>query len=399
MKRNSKLATVLVLAAITALPMLAQNSRIYREGGAWVEEITGSLPQARNLKVVTDVGSVQVQGGSENEIRYTIRKRCYSSNEETARRTFQNFSVSATKRGEYAVFEGSWDSGRANKFDAQFVLNVPRDITLVKLASDAGSINVRGIGGRLEAETGGGSVSLDDLGGFAVAETGGGSIDVGRSNGELKLTTGGGTIKVVSAAGKVYASSGGGSVWIGKAQSAMVETGGGQVDVETCTGDTKVDTGGGTISLGNINGPVNLETGGGSIKVAGASGPVKVSTGGGDLELWKLAQGVRAQTGAGKIVAELTGSPSGNQDYSLLETSAGDVIVYVASNVKMNVKAVIQTAFGHEIRSEFPELHMTSEGGDWGPKTKYAEGALNGGGPLLKIRTTIGNIYIKRAGK
>jgi hypothetical protein len=180
----------------------------------------------------------------------------------------------------------------------------------------------------------------------------------------------------------------------------MVETGGGSVNVDTCSGEANVGTGGGSIDLGSINGPVTLDTGGGSIHLKGASGPVKVSTGGGNLELWKLAQGVKAETGAGTIKAEIIGTPpAGNQAYSVLETSAGDVIVYIAPDVKLNIKAVIQTAFGHTITSEFPELKLSSEGGDWGPKTKYAEGSLNGGGPLLKIRTALGNIIIKRATK
>jgi hypothetical protein len=392
LKRYTQIATVLVLAAITALPSLAQNSRVYREGNAWVEEITGSLPQARNLKVVTDLGSVQVNGGSDSEIKYTIRKRSNNSSEDTARRIFQQFNVTANRRGDFAIFEGSWEGGRARRFDVQFILTVPKDIALVKLASDGGSINVRGIGGRLEAETGGGSVSLDDLGGFAVAETGGGSIDVGNTNGELKLTTGGGSIKVVSAKGRVMASSGGGSVWIGKAASAMIETGGGSVDLGTCTGEATVGTGGGGIVLGNINGPVTLETGGGSIKLDGASGPVKVSTGGGNLELYRMAQGVRAETGAGSITAELTGSPTMP---SSLETSAGDVVVYVWPQAKLNVRATIESAFGHKIVSELPGLNITSEGGQWGPKTVSATGSLNGGGQVLTIETSMGNIFIK----
>jgi hypothetical protein len=397
LRRYSQIATVLVLAAITALPMLAQNSRIFREGDGWVEEISGTLPQSRNLKVNTDVGSVQVQGGGDGDIRYTIRKRCYSSSEDTARRSFQAFGVTAVKRGDFAIFEGSWDGGHARKFDAQFVITVPRDMQMVKLNSDGGSINVRGIGGKLEAETGGGSVNLDDIGGMVTAETGGGSIQVGNTSGELKLTTGGGNIKVVSATGRVVASTGGGSVWVGKASAVAVDTGGGSVNVGTCQGEAHVETGGGTIDLGNINGPVSLETGGGPIKLAGASGPVRVSTGGGNLELHKLSQGAKAQTGAGSITAEFVGTPSNSQGYSVLETSAGDVIVYIAPDVRMTIKAVIQTAFGHEIKSDFSELKVTSEGGEWGPKTKYAEGNLNGGGPLLKVRTTIGNIYIRKA--
>ena len=51
---------------------------------------------------------------------------------------------------------------------------------------------------------------------------------------------------------------------------------------------------------------------------------------------------------------------------------------------------------GAGIRTDFPGLGMSSEGGQWGPKSMFAEGALNGGGPVLRVRTTIGQIEIKR---
>jgi hypothetical protein len=52
-------------------------------------------------------------------------------------------------------------------------------------------------------------------------------------------------------------------------------------------------------------------------------------------------------------------------------------------------------ANGHNIQSEFPGIQVTSVGGQWGPKTVTAEGSLNGGGPLLKVSTTTGNISFR----
>jgi hypothetical protein len=60
------------------------------------------------------------------------------------------------------------------------------------------------------------------------------------------------------------------------------------------------------------------------------------------------------------------------------------------------VRASVDMASGHRITSEFPDIHVHSEG-DWGSKTISAEGKLNGGGPLLKVRTTTGDINFKRA--
>jgi hypothetical protein len=54
-------------------------------------------------------------------------------------------------------------------------------------------------------------------------------------------------------------------------------------------------------------------------------------------------------------------------------------------------------ANGHNIRSDFQDIHVSGEQSDYGePTTITAEGSLNGGGPTLKLRTTTGDIRILR---
>jgi hypothetical protein len=87
----------------------------------------------------------------------------------------------------------------------------------------------------------------------------------------------------------------------------------------------------------------------------------------------------------------------GDRRDSELETSAGDITVYIASDVAINVRASVDMGNGHRITSDFPDIHITSEGEKWGPKTLTADGKLNGGGPMLKVRTTTGDICFRRA--
>ena len=82
---------------------------------------------------------------------------------------------------------------------------------------------------------------------------------------------------------------------------------------------------------------------------------------------------------------------------STLETSAGDITVYIAADVAISVRATVDLGNGHHITSEFPDIHVASEGDKWGPRTLSAEGRLNGGGPVLKVRTTTGDICFRRA--
>jgi len=388
LKKFSKLGALLLLL----LPLAtAQQTRVYREGGNWAQEITGTLTGTRNLRVKVDLGSVRVEGGSQPGISYVIRNRAYTSSEDKARREFDSYKISAYVRGDTAWIVADWQGGRPHRFSGDFVINVPHDMEWVKLETDGGSVTTTGIAGRVDAESGGGSIRLDDIGGAINGETGGGSIDVGTVGSDVSLRTGGGSIKVASAKGKISAESGGGSVAVVSGlQGAVLETGGGSIQVERCAGHVKASTGGGSIDLGDIGGPAEMETGGGSIRLSSAKGPVHAETGGGSIEL-NGVPAVRAETGGGPIVAKFVVS-NGERADSLLETSAGDITVYLAPNLNITIRASIEAANGHSIRSDFPGIRITTEGGEWGPKTVTAEGNLNGGGPVLKVRTTTGDI-------
>jgi DUF4097 and DUF4098 domain-containing protein YvlB len=220
---------------------------------------------------------------------------------------------------------------------------------------------------------------------------------VGTVGSDLTVRTGGGSIKVMAAKGKINAETGGGSVVVVSGlQGAVVETGGGSIEVQRCAGSLKVTTGGGSIDLGEIAGPAEIETGGGSIRLTSATGAVRAETGGGSITL-NGVPAARAETGAGGIIAKFVSGTERTD--SLLETSAGDITVYLAPNLSMTIRASIDLANGHKIRSDFSEIRVISEGGEWGPGSATAEGNLNGGGPVLKVRTTTGNINFVRASR
>jgi DUF4097 and DUF4098 domain-containing protein YvlB len=386
---------MLVLLAPLAL---AQETHIAREGGAWGQEVTGSLATVKNLRVKVDMGSVVVRGGQQQGINYVIHTRSFTSSEQDARRQFESYKISAYVRGDTAWIVGDWQGGHPRKFSGEFTINVPREMGWVKLETEGGNVDAVGITGRVDAESGGGSMHLDDIGGGVNAETGGGSINVGTISGDIGLHTGGGSIEVHHANGKIVAETGGGSVEIQSgSQSASIETGGGSIEVKQCSGKVKVSTGGGSIDLGDIGGPAEIDTGGGSIHLTSAKGHVSAQTGGGGIELFGVPS-ARAETGAGGIVVKLVNTGAERRD-SVLETSAGDITVYIASDVAISVRANVDMGNGHRITSEFPDLHITSEGDQWGPKTLTAEGKLNGGGPVLKVRTSTGDIRFKRLGQ
>jgi hypothetical protein len=394
------LATVLaLLAPLSFVQSQAQESKMSREGGSWAQETTGSLAAVKNLRVKVDMGSLVVRGGQQQGINYVVHTRFGTSSEQEARHQFEQYKVTAYVKGDTAWIVGDWQGGRQPRhFSGEFSVMVPREMALVKLETEGGNIDASGVGGRVEASSGGGGIKFDDIGGGVNAETGGGSIDVGTVSGDLGLHTGGGGIVVRHGNGKIVAETGGGSVRIESgSQEASIETGGGSIEVRQCAGKVRVSTGGGSVDLSDVGGPADIETGGGTIRLTSAKGHVHAETGGGGIELYGVPS-ARAETGAGGITVKLVNT-GGERHDSDLETAAGDITVYIASDVAINVRASVDMGNGHRITSDFSDIHVNSEGDQWGPKTLTAEGKLNGGGPMLKVHTSTGDICIKKASR
>ncbi len=394
--RSRKWAVVAAsLVMVVAIPLWAQQSRVYRDGNSWVEEITGTLPASRQVRITTDLGSVQVQGSSPR-VTYVIRKRSYAPSEEAARRQFEQMRISANKNSEGDVIEGRLANRNLNRFGAEFLVQIPRQLEVVKAETRSGSLNLSSIAAAVLGATGGGLVKLDELEGSVKITSGGGNVEAGRLGGDFSLSSGGGDVHIKNVAGQSHISVGGGKVYIGSSKGANIQTGAGNIDVHKCSGDLEASSGGGNLNLGDVSGAVLAETTGGSVHLDSARGRVRVTTGGGSVELLNLNQGAQVQTGAGGITVEFVGKRGSFSDSSL-HTAAGDVIVYLPNDLPVTVHASSDMATGHGIVSDFSGLRITKEGSNFVPRSMYAEGALNGGGPVLKVRTIIGQIDFRQS--
>ena len=390
-----RMAVIAVLAAAHAPRMVAQeSSQIRREGDNWVQEVHGSLPARRALKLHSAIGSVQIEGGTGNTVTYSVRKHVFRASEGEARRWLNGFRITAQQKDDVIYISGDFDEGHVRNMGAEFVVNIPRSTDWVRVDTKGGTINVRNLTGRAQVETYGGGISLDDVGGDAQAKTMGGTIHVNDIGGDASLETAGGSIDIGLVNGTIQAQTSGGSVAVGDARrSATVATEGGSIDVHRCTGNLKATTAGGGIVVGDLGAGAVLESAGGGIRLDSAKGAVRATTAGGGIRLMQLSRGVQAETMGGPIEAEFIATPDTE---SHLSTVAGDITVYLPSNAAVTIKAAIELANGHRIISDFPGLRITSEGGDWGPKEIDGEGAINGGGAVMKIHTANGNITLRK---
>lgn len=387
---------VTAVAVLSAAGAFAQSeAKVYRHGDGWVQETTGMITSGRTLKVMLDPGSMSVSGSPDANVRFTLRRIVRTGSEEAARREFESYRLVSGFTGDVAWIKGGV-LGQRSRVNVHLDVMVPRGVEVVRLDTRAGTIAVKNVQGKVAAVSAGGSVTLDGIGGSAQVHTAGGSIEAGNIGGDLSVASQGGHISIGKVNGQVRANTMGGHISVGQSAGAMVlETMGGNIQVKDCGQQLRAETAGGSIEVGQVGGPAILQTAGGSIRLGAAKGIVQANTAGGMIKLMNLVAGARAETGGGTIYVEFTGDRGSLTD-SHLENTAGDIVVYLRDDVGVTVSAQVEVARGDGIRSDFPGLKIMKDGNQFGPREVYAEGQINGGGPLLKVHATAGNIEFRR---
>jgi len=377
------------------------NTQVFRDAKAWVEETQGtiSIPGGQLLSLRTERGTVRVNTGKPGEVSYHIRKRAYWRSEEDARRLFRAFVVRVRPTATEVRIVGEqirqrWQD-EFEKFQVEYEFTVPPTFR-ADVQTQGGNIEIAAPLVSLRAVTAGGNIRAGDIGGETSAETAGGNIAFGHIGGPLRALTAGGDIHVESVRGLAMLETNGGSIAIGHVQGAIrARTAGGDIYIEGATEDVYAVTAGGRIVVGGAGGRVQAETAGGNIRIADAGGLVEAQTAGGGIELDRIRGAIRAATMAGNILARLGGDTK-LVSASVLQTSFGDVEVYIPPELQLTIEAVIEMAAGRKIRTDFP-LKIESSGAEhFNVYQVRAYGELNGGGQVLKIKTVGGAIVIRK---
>ncbi len=380
---------ILCLAPAFAAVLLAQDrSAITREGKYWVDTVTATVQTAEVLRIAA-TGAVTVEGQDRTgTATYSLRRRAKASSEQEARRLLAQISVEVSTRAGRTVIEVR---GIEAHLSVDLRVQVPRRLRETAIETEGGSVRGLDLDGALRADTGGGMVEVDRVQGAVVVRTGGGAVRVGKIGGRLECYSGGGAITAESLGSDANINTGGGAISVREAKGLVhARTGGGSIRVERAGAGVKVAAGGGLLEVLEAGGPVVAETGSGSIKVRSAS-DVRCASGAGMIHMVSVSGKLEANTGSGSIIADLSGA-SRLRD-STLDTSNGDITVLIPSNLAVTVQASNETAGTNRIVSDFPEIRPRHDEDNNGWE---ARGSLNGGGPVLRLTSSGGTIYVRR---
>ncbi len=177
----------------------------------------------------------------------------------------------------------------------------------------------------------------------------------------------------------------GGDVVVGDLEGAVrAHTSGGDMKLGSIGGEVDASTSGGNVSLVEGRGAVKLTTSGGNVSVDHAVGPSVLKTSGGDIKIDSVENTLTAETSGGDVKAGFRGPLKGDCE---LSTSGGEVRATVARDAGFHLDAATS---GGEVNAS--GLTITIDRGGAGKST--LAGLVNGGGPLLKLRSSGGNIDV-----
>jgi Putative adhesin len=182
------------------------------------------------------------------------------------------------------------------------------------------------------------------------------------------VKTSGGNVVLGDFAAKVHARTSGGDVTLGKI--------GAEVDASTS---------GGNVRLAEGAGAVKLHTSGGNIVVGRAIGVTELGTSGGNIKIDSVENTLRASTSGGDVSAGLFGVSKGDCE---LRTSGGNVTATLEKTAAVRLDAATS---GGRVSAE----GLTIKLDQGGQSRSQLKGDVNGGGPLLKLRSSGGDVSIK----
>lgn len=156
---------------------------------------------------------------------------------------------------------------------------------------------------------------------------------------------------------------------------------GGSIQFHNVTGAVTARTDGGSISLRDIGGDLDAISNGGSVAVGRVNGKVVARANGGSVEIDEATDAIDAKAAGGSVAAYISKQPRAD---SKLIADAGNVELRFPASIAVNVDASCSAG---RLSSDF-SLNGQDE--------NRLKGAINGGGPLVMVRASAGNIYLRK---
>jgi DUF4097 and DUF4098 domain-containing protein YvlB len=381
-----------------------------------------SLAARPNLVIRSSAGDIEVTGSDRAGIEVELAKKAWGADQEAAERALEALEVAIRESGD--TLELSYErpeqislvGSRSGMDSVSFLVRVPAD-TRVTLETAFGDVILSDIRDDANLQTGFGRIEATSVAGAVLASTENGEIslrEIDAGDGDVAAETGFGDITMV----------------VLQAANIRIDTINGDIEGSALHAESAVGftTRFGSIQLsdfqaetmdgGTENGNIILQDGvvveklearsgfsaidvsrvaAGSYVLFTRNGDIILAGAGGLLDLESSFGSIEVAGGEDAALSARTDNGSINYSGSLREDAAhqaktrfGDIDLSLPADSAFDL--LLKTSFG-EISSEIPlELAGSINGSPVG--SQELEAAINGGGPLLTLETSDGDISI-----
>jgi DUF4097 and DUF4098 domain-containing protein YvlB len=427
---------------LSVFAVAGEAPKIIRDKGGYRTEIISDydVTSREKLELMQICGDVRVDSWKESKLRITEKIKINAYTQGEAERLIDDYRLKIEKLGNSIVALGANRS--KNNVSITYEVTLPEKFA-GKVATCGGDLDIKNVNGEYEFKTSGGDINMSSCQGNVFCATSGGDLILIRVKGNLTANTSGGDIRCEECGENLNLKTSGGDIALRKLGGAInARTSGGDIEADDvkgnyCTvntsggdiilsniesekmlqavtsggdiqawnikGDAEVKTSGGDISARNISGCFWGRTSGGDIETRRIVGSLKLNTSGGDIDVEDVEGFVEAVTSGGDICVNIYKYIPNTDQHIDLKSSGGDLELGLPFDFKGSLQATIwltRVAFDeYEIVSDFPLMSgKESEKAKSRSEriSKVRVGDINGGGNLIVLETTNGNIKIAK---
>ncbi|MBN2013096.1 DUF4097 family beta strand repeat protein [candidate division KSB1 bacterium] len=418
MKQSKRFLQAISLTPVLLIPLaLCFSQELHKEGRYFVAEIDKSFDvKPGGSLVMQDInGDVDVMTWSNNTVQvHEIRKMdVYTQTEAEA--VLKDVESAYVQRGN--IIEISGPNVSRSYISSRFTIKVPVKFD-IKINTRGGDITVANLAGKVDLNTSGGDIKITNIDGIVNAKTSGGDVEVIKTKQQVNVKTSGGDVTIRDVDGPIDAKTSGGNISVTNNKAYVkaytsggdvnltnvgaevdAHTSGGDIEVMGSQGSISVSTSGGDVRLQNIGGNVSAHTSGGDIEAMNVMMGIEAATSGGDLVLHQIQGFIEGSTSGGDVEAEMTLTDFSKDHHVDLRSSGGDIELTIPAKLPATISAEIYISRSDyrddfDITSDFDlTKESITEGRDIIIK---ANSKINGGGDLINLKTSSGNIVIKK---
>ncbi len=347
------------------------------------------------LIVQADRGSIEVNTGTRDNVHVRVLRHVKGGSQAQADELFANHEVTFKQDGNTVSVVGRNKKDRTGlgrirppNLEVRYEINLPRKFD-ADLKTAGGDIRLGELDGSAVTRTSSGSIDLGTISGRVESSNSGGDVHLGEIEGDVVAQTSSGSIKIATVKGKAEIKNSGGKIGVGAAGSSVVaETSSGSIEIANAKGKVEAKNSGGDVRIGQADAETLVRTSSGSIVIKLATGKVDARNSGGKIEVNEARDVVVAHTSSGPILVGLGTQPKAD---SHLEASGGDIKLTLPRSASVDLDA--ETS-GGKVVTTMP-ISMTVTGVQ---KPGVLRGKINGGGPVLNLRASSGDIRLNESG-